>query len=68
MEFMVFQKVFIYFFGIGLIIKVFIFDRYISIVKWMREECLKKCKDFGKFVINYFFDFWYIVKSQYEMF
>lgn len=61
---MVFKEVFIYLLVIGMIVKFFIFDRYVFIVKWMREECSKKCNELGKLVVNYFFDFWYIGKSM----
>lgn len=47
-----------------MIIRVFILDRYLVILKWMRVECLKKCKELGKLVVDYFYDLWYIGKSK----
>ena len=48
----------------GMIVKSFISDRHLSIAKWMREECGKKCKELGKPDVNHFFDHWHSGKSK----
>ncbi|XP_068753336.1 uncharacterized protein [Montipora capricornis] len=63
-EFMAFKEAITYLLATGMIIKSFISDRHVSIAKWMREECGKKCAELGKPVINHFFDLWHIGKSK----
>ena len=63
-EFMVFKEAFTYLLTTGMIVKSFISDRHVSIAKWMREECGKKCTELGKPVVNHFFDRWHIGKSM----
>ena len=64
MEFFAHQKAFAFLLGTGMIIKSFISDRHLSIAKWMRQECPKKCQELGKPVIHHFFDLWHIGKSN----
>ena len=47
-----------------MVIKSLISDRHTSIAKWMREDCVTKCNDLGKPVVQHFFDIWHIVKSK----
>ena len=61
---MAFKEAFTYLLATGMIVKSFISDRQISIAKWMREECSKKCNELRKPVVNHFFDLWYIGKSM----
>ncbi|XP_015747740.1 PREDICTED: uncharacterized protein LOC107327508 [Acropora digitifera] len=63
-EFMAFKEAITYLLATGMIIKSFISDRHVSIARWMREECGKKCTKLGKPVINHFFDLWHIGKSK----
>ena len=67
MEFLAFKEAFAFRFGTAIVMKSFISDRHISIAKWMREECPKKCRDLGKPVIQHFFDIWHIGKSKHEI-
>lgn len=62
-EFMAFKEAFTYLLTTGMIVKSFISDRHVSIAKWMREECSKKCNELGKPVVNHFFDLWHIGKK-----
>lgn len=64
MEFLAFQKAFTFLLGTEMIIKSFISDRHTSIAKWMREDCVTKCNDLGKPVVQHFFDIWHIAKSK----
>ena len=64
MEFLAFQKAFTFLLGTGMIIKSFISDHHTSIAKWMREDCVIKCNDLGKPVVQHFFDIWHIAKSK----
>ena len=67
MEFLAFKEAFAFLLGTGIVMKSFISDRHMSIAKWMREECPKKCRDLGKPVIQHFFDIWHIGKSKHEI-
>lgn len=66
MEFIGHQKAFAFAFllATGMIIKAFISDRHLSIAKWMRVECPRKCNEMGKPVVDHFFDLWHIGKSK----
>lgn len=64
MEFLAFQKAFTFLLGTEMIIKSLISDRHASIAKWMREDCVTKCNDLGKPVVQHFFDIWHIAKSK----
>lgn len=61
---MAFKEAFAFLLATGMVVKSFISDRHVSIAKWMREECSKKCKDLGKPVGNHFYDLWHIGKSM----
>ena len=64
MEFLAFQKAFTFVLETGMIIKSLISDRHTSIAEWMREDCVTKCNDLGKPVVQHFFDIWHIAKSK----
>ena len=55
MEFIGHQKAFAFLLGTAMIIKAFISDRHSPIVKWMRVECPKKCKELGEPLIDHLF-------------
>ena len=61
---MAFKEAFTYLLATGMIVKSFISDRHVSIVKWMREERGKKSQELGKPVVNHFLDLWHIGKSM----
>ncbi|KAK3744265.1 hypothetical protein QZH41_019935 [Actinostola sp. cb2023] len=63
MEFEGHQQAFTFLLATDMVIKTFISDRHMSIGKWMRVDCPKKCKDLGKPVIDHFFDLWHIGKK-----
>ncbi|PFX17372.1 hypothetical protein AWC38_SpisGene18315 [Stylophora pistillata] len=63
MEFLAFQKAFTFLFGTAMIIKSFISDRHSSIAKWMKEDCLTRCREIGKPAVQHFFDSWHIAKN-----
>ena len=54
MEFTGHQQAFAFLLGTTMIIKAFISDRLSQIVKWMKDECRKKCKELGKPLIDHF--------------
>ena len=62
-EFTGHQKAFAFLLTTGMIIRAFISDRQ-AIAKWMRVQCPKMCKEWGKPVIDHFFDLWHIGKSK----
>ncbi|XP_022803592.1 uncharacterized protein LOC111340932 [Stylophora pistillata] len=64
MEFLAFQKAFTFLFGTAMIIKSFISDRHSSIAKWMKEDCLTRCREIGKPAVQHFFDSWHIAKTK----
>lgn len=45
MEFLAFQKAFTFLLGTAMIVKSFISDRHTSIAKWMKEDCLRRCRE-----------------------
>lgn len=47
------KRCFVYLKIFGLLVGVFVFDRYRGIAKWIRENCV---------IIKYYFDIWYIVR------
>ena len=61
---MAFKEAFTYLLATGMIVKSLKTDRHVSIAKWIREECGKKCNELGKPVVNHFFDLWHIWKSM----
>ena len=64
MEFIGHQKAFAFFLTTGMIIRAFISDRHMAIAKRMRVECPTMCKEWGKPVIDHFFDLWHIGKNK----
>lgn len=56
MEFMGFKLCMEFLIGYGLFIIVFVLDRYVFIVVYMRKFLI---------VIIYYFDIWYLKKSKY---
>lgn len=64
MEFLGHQKSLLFLLTTGIIIKKYITDRHTKIIKWMKEDCPKICKEMGKSQIDHLFDLWHIAKSR----